>query len=1013
MAGKLKILFVEDVKSDAELVWREIIKNKISFEKHLVDNRKDFLEGLKSFAPDIIISDYTLPRFDGMSALQIRNELAPHIPFILVTGSINEEIAVECMKAGADDYILKDNLSRLGPALNNSVNKIKLLKQKNEAEAALRESEERFRILYNDAIAGLYRTNKRGEIFLANRTLVKMLGFQSFEELASRNLRETGYGPSYERQIFIDQIEKDGEIKDMEAVWICRDGREIFVRESAKAVRDSNGEILYYDGTVEDITEQKKAAEDLNKIQHMFETLTLVSPVGIFRTDPNGYTTFVNPKWQELSGLTAEESKGFGWLKNVHPDDRENLEERWKSDVKSQITSVAEYRFIKPDGKIVWVIGNAVPELLNNKVVGYIGTITDITEQKLADEAVKAAQQLLEGILNAIPVRVFWKDNNLVYLGCNKIFAQDAGFNDPEEIIGKNDYQLIWSEQAELYRTDDYEVIMSGNSKFNIEENQTTPEGNTITLLKSKIPLRNSDGKIYGVLGVYFDITERKQAEQKLHQSYMFNESLLKTIPFGMDIVDEEGTIMFLSDNFKRVFGNEAVGAKCWEIYRDDKKQCVDCPLHKGINVGESEVYESHGVIGGRIFEISHTGMIFAGKKAMLEIFNDITDKKRNEEELLKAKTKAEESDRLKTAFLHNISHEIRTPMNAIVGFSALLGEPDVDHQTRQSYLEVIMQSSNHLLAIISDIVDISNIEANLVKISLNEVNINYFLKSIYNQFLKLANEKNLNLSFETNISDTDALMLIDNTKLNQILTNLIGNALKFTKKGSINIKCCKKDSNLEFSVSDTGIGIPPEYHERIFDRFYQVNNDLTRINEGTGLGLSISKAYVELMGGHISLTSEPGIGTVFNFSIPCKKKIEVSIPSVEKSPAEEFFFHETRTLLVAEDIDSNYKLINYFLNGTNLKLLRASNGKEAVELALSGRNIDLILMDIRMPVMDGYTATRLIREVNISIPIIAQTAYAEDREKALKNGCNGLISKPFDKKTLLLIVKQFLDKGN
>ncbi len=742
MVGKLKILFVEDVKSDAELVWREIMKNKISFEKLLVDNRKDFLEGLKSFSPDIIISDYSLPSFDGMSALQIRNEQVPHIPFILVTGSINEEVAVECMKAGADDYILKDNLSRLGPALNNSVNKIKLVKQKNEAEAALHESEERFRVLYNDAVVGLYRTNLQGEILLVNTTLFKMLGFNSLEELKKRNLREAGYGPSYSRLDFIDQVEKAGEVKDLEAVWIRKDGTEIFVRESAKAIYSPDGKLLYFDGTVQDITEQKLATDALNKIQHLFETLALVSPVGIFRTDPTGYTTFVNPKWLELSGLKSEEALGFGWIKAVHPDDREQLEISWNSNVKSQISSYAEYRFLRSDENIVWVIGNAVPEWDGNELVGYIGTITDITEQKVADEAVKETQQILEGILNTIPVRVFWKDKNLVYLGCNKIFAQDAGFDSPKDIIGKDDHRMVWSAQAELYRADDNEVIESGISKFNIEENQTTPEGNIITLLTSKIPLRNSNGKINGVLGVYIDITERKHAEEKLLQSYLFNESLLKTIPFGMDIVDSEGNILFLSDNFKRIFGEEVYKTKCWELYRDDKKQCMDCPLLKGIKIGETETYESHGVLGGRIFDISHTGMMYQGKKAMLEIFQDITDRKENEEELLRAKDKAEEGDRLKTAFLHNISHEIRTPMNAIVGFSALLGEPEVDAQTRQTYLEVIMQSSNHLLSIISDIVDISNIEANLVKITLSEVNINSMLHSIYNQFLPLPVKK-------------------------------------------------------------------------------------------------------------------------------------------------------------------------------------------------------------------------------------------------------------------------------
>jgi len=239
--------------------------------------------------------------------------------------------------------------------------------------------------------------------------------------------------------------------------------------------------------------------------------------------------------------------------------------------------------------------------------------------------------------------------------------------------------------------------------------------------ISSKISF-NAQGRPERIIGSMRDITARKRAEEALQKSYAFSESLLITIPFGMDIVDETGTVLFLSDNFERLFGKEAIGKKCWELYPDDKTQCNDCPLIRGIIIGETEASESNGVLGNRIFEINHTGMMYQGKKAMFEIFQDITDRKENEEELIRAKEKAEESDRLKTAFLHNISHEIRTPMNAIVGFSALLGEPDIDVPTRQSYIEMIMQSSNHLLAIITDIVDISNIEANLVRIVKNEI---------------------------------------------------------------------------------------------------------------------------------------------------------------------------------------------------------------------------------------------------------------------------------------------------
>jgi CheY-like chemotaxis protein/two-component sensor histidine kinase len=347
--------------------------------------------------------------------------------------------------------------------------------------------------------------------------------------------------------------------------------------------------------------------------------------------------------------------------------------------------------------------------------------------------------------------------------------------------------------------------------------------------------------------------------------------------------------------------------------------------------------------------------------------------------------------------------------MNAIVGFSALLGEPDVDDLTRKSYIDVIMQGSNHLLSIITDIVDISNIEANLITTVKNEINLNSVIESLCHQFSPKASDKNIILDCKTSFSDSDAIILADRTKLKQILSNLINNALKFTDKGFVEVTYMVKDNSLEFSVADTGIGIDKQYHERVFDRFYQVQSTTERLYEGTGLGLAISKAYVELLGGKIWLTSEPGKGTTFSFTIPYEKVVAETIPVPEKKASASFVFPTKKLILVAEDIESNFKLIRYFLGGSNAEVIHASNGKEAVDKFFSVSDIDLILMDIKMPVMDGYSAVQLIRERNTQIPIIAQTAYADDRYKAIECGCSGFISKPFDKKGLLKVLSEFI----
>jgi signal transduction histidine kinase len=274
--------------------------------------------------------------------------------------------------------------------------------------------------------------------------------------------------------------------------------------------------------------------------------------------------------------------------------------------------------------------------------------------------------------------------------------------------------------------------------------------------------------------------------------------------------------------------------------------------------------------IDGRIFErYSQPQMINGLSVGRVWSFRDITRQKRAEADLIAAKEGAEESDRLKTAFLHNVSHEIRTPMNAIIGFSTLLNEPDTTVEERNQYIDIIFQSGGQLLSIINDIVDIANVESGQAKINLTEFNLNSALRSLNDQFSIMGNQKNVSINLKTSLSDEDSKIISDNTKLVQILSNLINNAIKFTKDGTVDFGYVLKDNFLEFHVKDNGIGIPEEYHARIFDRFYQVDSAVSRQYSGTGLGLSICKGYVDLLGGTIRVESESGQGTMFVFTIP------------------------------------------------------------------------------------------------------------------------------------------------
>jgi signal transduction histidine kinase/CheY-like chemotaxis protein len=377
-------------------------------------------------------------------------------------------------------------------------------------------------------------------------------------------------------------------------------------------------------------------------------------------------------------------------------------------------------------------------------------------------------------------------------------------------------------------------------------------------------------------------------------------------------------------------------------------------------------------------------------------------------EDLTKLKENAERNEQRKISYLENISHEIRTPVNAIAGFSQLLKEDNQSPENRKKFLDVILESSNDLVGLINNVAEISNIESGLTKIAEEEVNLSDIFDELTEQFKDEAFRKNLEFHHEIGISGNDIKILADRTRLLQMLSALLSNSFKFTFTGKIVFGCNLRNGFLEFFVSDSGIGIPKEDMDKVFDHFFQTGDSILKSFKGAGLGLTISKALAEKMGGKIWCDSIEGRGSVFHISIPHKQVISPSVfvlPSVHESS---MHMRRKKTILIAEDDNVNFMLIQNFLSSLDIVLLRAINGKEAVDIC-SSNNIDLVLMDIKMPIMDGYTAISMIRESNPGQIIIAQTAYTNDRETALDKGCNDFIAKPFGKAQFINLVNSYL----
>jgi len=362
------------------------------------------------------------------------------------------------------------------------------------------------------------------------------------------------------------------------------------------------------------------------------------------------------------------------------------------------------------------------------------------------------------------------------------------------------------------------------------------------------------------------------------------------------------------------------------------------------------------------------------------------------------------------------MSHEIRTPMNGILGFTELLKAPQLSGEEQQEFIKIIEKSGKRMLNIINDIISISKLESGQIEVSLTETNINEQIEYIHTFFKPEAKQKGIQLLISKELAFKDNFIKTDREKVYAVLTNLVKNALKFTNEGSIEFGCEKKEGYLEFFIKDTGMGISKSQKKIIFERFRQASETISRTHEGSGLGLAISKAYVEMLGGTIWVESEEGKGSIFYFTIPflseSKQEENAIAKKIESGVEEENKIKDLKVLIVEDDAISKL-LITIAIKPFSKEILQVSTGRDAIDACRNNPDIDLVLMDINMPEMDGYEATKLIREFNKDLVIIAQTANGmqSDRDEAIAAGCTDYISKPINIKSLSELIRKYLER--
>jgi PAS domain S-box-containing protein len=672
---------------------------------------------------------------------------------------------------------------------------------------------------------------------------------------------------------------------DTEFRVIHPDGSVRYIKAYGQVVRNEEGKPVRMIGINYDITEQKNSENLLKERDFWLSESQRVGRIGSYIFNIESLTWSSSDVLDDIFGIGKDYERTLdGWNKLVHPDHREKMLDYVTNYViANKNLFELEYKMIQPStGKVNWLYGRG--ELSFNaegKPIRMIGTIQDITERKQAELLLFETEQTYSGLVNTISEAIYIHKEDGVFIEVNEGAVTMYGYS-REELIGKTPEFVSAPGKNNLNDISNIikRVFLTGKKEqFEFWGQRKNGE----VFLKDVV---SNKGTYFGqdvVISTARDVTDRKFAEEALRESRERIMSIFRVAPTGIGVVKDR-VLYDVNPLLCEMTGyepSELNGRNSMILYPTQEeydfvgKEKYDQISKYGTGIVETIWKRKDGTIIDVLLSstpLHRDDLSFGVTFTAL----DITARKRAERDLVIAKEKAEESDRLKTAFLHNISHEIRTPMNAIVGFTALLDDPDLEADNRRQFIDIIYQSSNQLLSIISDIVDISNIEAGQTRINTKPVRINAIMTGIYDQFKVTAGQQKLDFQFSTGLPDDESEISTDGVKLTQILSNLLGNAFKFTKTGSISIGYKLKGTNLEFYVKDTGIGISEEKQLKIFDRFYQVENSVSRQYSGTGLGLSISKAYIELLKGAIWVESQPGKGSTFYFTIPYLRFIAV-----------------------------------------------------------------------------------------------------------------------------------------
>jgi len=1020
MENELNILLIEDNPDDALLLRRLFQKEALKAKVKQVDTAQDMSDALDTEKWDLIISDYSLPKFSGQEALEIFKARHIDIPFILVSGTVGEDIAVNMMKSGAHDYLMKTNLKRIVPAIIRELNEVEVRKQRKEAIENLRKREEQYRKLVNSMNEGLLQVDNNDKIVFVNPSLCEMLGY-TFEELLNGSAYELLIlpedGGARSELNFVNKT-KEKESDKYEIRMVKKNKEIIWTEVSGSSVIDDDGKVIGYLGLISDITKRKEAEMALMESEEKFRGLAERISDLVLIVDTSGAVTFVTPSVRYILGYEQQDMIGKKAIDFMTYEQFLKVKANAEKVFKGEIIGNLEITLQRKDGTTAILDFIGSPIIKDNKPIGMQVVGRDITARKLAEEAVRKSEVRLSAIINNAKDCIFLKDLSYKYILVNPALCKIFGIK-PQDFIGKTDFDLFGEEGLREVNLYDSKVIDGEIVEY---ENSGLLNGKRFYFDVIKVPLRDDKGKIIGLCGITRDVTERKAAEENIRKL----SRAVEQSPASVIITDIYGNIDYVNPKFEEVSGytlQEVIGKnprilKSGLISESIYRILWDTIAEGKVWSGELHNRKKNGELYWESVSISPVKNENNSITHYLAVKEDITRKKEIEFELKHQMEIAEESSRLKSSILANVSHELRTPMTGILGMSQILSEELQDENLKQ-FVWKIQKSGERLMTTLNSILDLSEIESNSALINVTKYNIGRSVKVLLTQYEKYAIERDL--FFKYSVKNKNITALVDEKFMNQSIVNLVDNAVKYTDSGGIEIIIDSFEEEGKtyavFRVKDTGIGIESENKDVIFQEFRQASEGISRSYEGTGLGLTLVKKMVELMNGRIEVESEPKKGSVFSIIVPGlimfdKKEIEEELIDVMIENAQRKSKEYNLQILLVEDSLINAEVAMNFLKDFS-SVDYASDGTTALKLA-GEKKYSLILMDINLgPGMDGVSVCTKIKQLEgyESVPVVAITGYAlsGDKDNFLSLGFDFYIAKPFTKQQLIGEVSQII----